>query len=59
MSESVCEFPRSRKACFCIKAGDELGQAQLKLGFDFNFILCRFGTIVLVLDSIGWIDLVL
>ena len=32
--------------CFDIEFkqdGAELGQAQLKLGFEFTFILCRFG----------------
>ena len=31
-----------------LRAGAELVQAQLKLGFVFNFILCRFGLVELV-----------
>ena len=35
------------------QAGAELGQAQLKLGFDFTLIFCRFG-----FYSFGLVELV-
>ena len=38
------------------QAGAELGQAQLKLGFDFTLIFCKFGSSTFGLVKLfGWI----
>ena len=37
------------------QAGAELGQAQLKLGLNFNLIFCRFGfTGYSLVESVWW-----
>ena len=49
-----CPPPIFRK--YCEQAGAELGQAQLKLGFDLILIFCRFGFLIIGLVELGlWI----
>ena len=39
-------------------AGAELGQAQLKLGLDFDWYLYIFGFAIFEFVGIGWLDFV-